>query len=70
MSTTAVLPRKKRVRAGHRASATKAIRRAEGLLSADKPDIDNLSQLKLTLSEKLEVLKLLDGEVLDMVEED
>ena len=34
------------------------------------PDIDNLSQLKLTLSEKLKVLKHLDSEILDMVEED
>ena len=70
MSTTSDLPRKKRVRAGHRGSATKAIRRTEDLLSSDNPDADKLSQLKLTLSEKLDVLKLLDGEILDMVEED
>lgn len=62
--------RKKRVRAGHRASATKIIRRIDELLVVDKPDTGKLSQLKLTLTEKLEVLKLLDAEVLDLVEEE
>ena len=55
---------------GHRASATKAIGRAEDLLAPEKPDLDKLSQLKLTLSEKLETLKSLDSEILDMVKED
>jgi hypothetical protein len=68
--STPSLSRKKHVRAGHRASATKAIKRSEDVLADGKPDIDKLEQLKLTLKEKLEVLKVLDGEVLDMVEED
>lgn len=67
MSTT---NRKKHVRAGHRGSATKFIRRAEDLLSSDKPDVDKLSQLKFTLNEKLEVVKLLDGEILETVQEE
>ena len=69
MSTAEDLRRKKRVRAGHRGSATKVIGRAEDLLALEKPDIDGLSQVKLTLSEKLEVLKTLDAEILVLVEE-
>ena len=69
MSTADDLRRKKRVRAGHRGSATKAIERAEDLLTLEKPDIDRLSQVKLMLSEKLEVLKTLDAVILDLVEE-
>lgn len=69
MSTTAALQKKKHVRAGHRGSATKAIGRAEAQLSSTVPDVDKLSQLKLTLSEKLETLKILDTEILDMVDE-
>ena len=70
MTTTVDPSRKKHVRAGHRASATKAIGRAEDLLAPDKPDLDKLSQLKLVLREKLETLKTLDAEILDLVKED
>jgi len=64
------LSRKKRVRAGHRASATKIIGKIEDVLAVDPPNVERLSQLKLTLTEKLGVLKLLDAEVLDMMEEE
>lgn len=64
------LSRKKRVRAGHQSSATKMVRRAEELLSKDAPDVSTLSRLKLTLNEKLEILRQLDGEILDVVEEE
>ena len=40
------------------------------MLGVDTPDMDKLPQLKLTLTEKLEVLRLLDREVLDLVEEE
>ena len=42
----------------------------EGLLAASTPDVARLSQLKLSLQEKLETLKLLDGEIIDLIEED
>ena len=64
------LARKKCVRGGHRGSTTKAIVRAEELLASEDPDVDRLSQLKLTLDEKLEVLKNLDAEMLDLVEDE
>ena len=62
------LPRKKKVRAGHRGSATKTIRRVEEQLTSGSPDVDKLSQLQLTLKEKLEVLKHLDEEILNLVD--
>ena len=64
------LVRKKRVRAGHRASATRIVTKATGLLDDDRPDSMKLSQLKLSLQEKLDVLKQLDGEILGLVDED
>ena len=66
----AELARKKRVRAGHRVSATKMISRTEDFLARDVPDVSKLPQLKLSLNEKLEVLKQLDEEIVGMVNED
>ena len=67
---TEVLARKKRVRAGHRASATRIISRATTILDSEDPDLMKLSQLKLSLQEKLDVLKQLDGEILGLVDEE
>lgn len=64
------LARKKRVRAGHRASATRMVTRATALLDDDHPDPTKRSQLKLSLQEKLDVLKQLDGEILGLVDEE
>ena len=68
--SAADLAKRKNVRAGHRGSATKIIGRADELLSSGRPDMDKLSQVKLTLKEKVEVLNCLDGEILDMVKEE
>ena len=67
--SAANLKKKKHVRAGHRGSATKAIGQAEAQLAATAPDFDKLSQLKLTLSEKLETLKNPDSKILNLTEE-
>ena len=65
------LNRRIRVRAGHRASATRAMGRADKLMNLSEPlDTDILIQLMVTLDDKLIVLKDLDAEILDMVEED
>ena len=64
------LTKKKRIRAGHRGSATRMLTQVEGLLAASTTDVARLSQLKLSLQEKLETLKLLDGEIIDLIEED
>ena len=64
------LARKKRIRAGHKASATKTIGKVEELLSSgDVVDNSKFSQLKLSLEEKLETVKRLDIEILDLIED-
>ena len=61
--------RKKRIRAGHKSSATRMLSQIDELLAQENPDLSKLSQLKLSLQGKLETLKLLDGEMVDLVEE-
>ena len=65
------LAKKRRIRAGHKASATKMLNEVDALLAADTtPEIAKLTQLKLVIEEKLETLKLLDAEILDLLEEE
>ena len=45
------------------------VNRAEELLAEESTDVTRLSQLRLSLLEKLDVLKQLDGEILDHVAE-
>ena len=61
---------KKHVCAGHWASATRMINKASSLLEDESPNLMTLSQLKLSLQEKLDVLKHLDEEILELVDED
>ena len=67
---TEELTKKKRVRAGHRAFATRMIGKAEEQLVAESPNVVKLSQHELSLKEKLETLGQLDAEILDLVEEE
>ena len=69
MPTMADLAHKKRVRSGHRESTTKMIRKAE-LLTKDCIVRALLARMKLILQDKVSVLKHLDSEVTDLVEED
>ena len=64
------LAKKKRIRAGHRASTTRALTKVNDALAAETADEAKLSQLKLTLEEKLGTLKLLDSEIVELTEED
>ena len=59
------IARKKRIRGGHKSSATRMLTQIDTLLTEDPPDLARLSQLKLSIQEKLETIKLLDGELLD-----
>lgn len=65
------LTKKRRTRAGHRGSATKiATKIKESLANASETtqtDKNVLKQLKDTLSEKLEALKLLDTEIVEIL---
>ena len=67
------LNRKRRVRAGHRASATRMKNRIDELLGGtEPPNTAAVAQLGMSLKEKLEVLKALalDSEALDLIEEE
>ena len=68
------LTRKKRIRAGHKASATRMLTTVNGLLTTLEPgpttDTSKLTLLKLSLQEKLETLRQYDSEILDLTEED
>jgi len=63
--------RKKRVRAGHKASATRMMRAVDEVLTAGE-DLDQarLNQLGMSLKEKLEEIKVLDNEILSLVADD
>ena len=63
------LARKRRIRGGHKASATKIITKVEESASAAERDKSALLQMKLSLDEKLEMLKRLDGEILELTED-
>ena len=67
------LSRKKKVRGGHRSTATRIISQAyEVIESATRTESDliTLTQCKRTLEEKLEIIKRADAEILDLVQED
>ena len=64
------LARKKKVRAGHRSSATRMINQLETDRTSDEGlTLFRLQQCKLTLQEKLETLNTLDQEILTLVED-
>lgn len=64
------LAKRKRIRAGHRASATKTIRQIEDILASEAPDKERLALLRLTLNEKFGTIKALDAEVIELVDDD
>ena len=66
---TEALPRKK-IHAGHRASATRLLNQIDAILVDVHPDGDKLTLLKLSLKEKLETLKLLDSEIVELTPEE
>jgi len=63
------LAKKRRIRVGHKASATKSTRQIEEVLTTETPDKERLSLLGLTLSKKLEVIKTLDSEVIELIKD-
>ena len=63
------LTKKKRTRAGHKASATRTVRQIEELVAADGPDKARLALLQLTLK-KLETIKTLDAEIVDLIDDE
>ena len=59
------LSRKKKIRAGHRATVTRTLGDIATILSSATPDRDRIARLKLTLNEKLETLNRFDSGLLN-----
>ena len=72
---SAEISRKKKMRGAHRASATRLEKAASQLLvsfDANKVEefMPKLNQLKTSMQGKLEILKVLDEEILNPIDED
>ena len=66
-AAAALLARKKKTRSGHRASTTRLVNQAATAMGAEDIDTDELSLIKQMLVEKMETLKVLDGELAELV---
>ena len=64
------LSHKKKIRADHRATLTRALGDIATALRSDTPERDTVASLKLTLNEKLETLTRLDSEILELTAEE
>ena len=65
------LSRKKKVRGGHKASASRMMSKVDELMVADGvPDISKVNQLGMSLKEKLQEIKVFKGEILALVKDD
>ena len=69
MSEAEQLARKKRLRAGHRASTARILGQVEPAVNADPLDFPKISQLKRSLEDKLRTLGDLDQGILDLTPE-
>ena len=70
MAEAAALAKKKRIRAGHKASATKTMSKIDDIVGTDSPDSSTLSLMKLTLKEKLETIRVLDSEIVELIDDE
>ena len=64
------LARRKKIRAGHKASTTRILGQVTSALDDTPPNAHRLSLLKLTLTEKLETIKGLDAEIVEITPEE
>ena len=69
-AAAALLARKRKTRAGHRASATRLVNQATTVMGGEEVDTDQLSLIKQMLVEKVETERILDGEMADIVPDD
>ena len=60
------LPRKKSIRAAHRAGATRMVNQIGDLLGAETVEFDELTLLQTNLSTKSEILEALDAQIVDL----
>ena len=64
------LSKKMHVRAGHQSATTRIIKRCQDLLSTHPVDKTKLLPLKISVREKLDTLKRMDDEILELVDSD
>ena len=62
------LTKKKRIRAGHRASVTRIIAQVQQALESEELNSSKLKQQLQTLREKVDVLRKLDSDILSALE--
>ena len=70
MAETEELARKKRLRAGHRASTTRILGQVQPSIADDPLDVPKITQLKRSLEDKLVSLSGLDERILELTPED
>ena len=66
MTDQVTFSHKKRVRSGHRSSTTRLLAQANDEFQSLKRNLAKLQQLKVTLLEKLDVLRALDEEIVEL----
>ena len=66
-TAAAALLARKKTRSGHRASTTRFVNQAATAMEAEDVDTDQLSLIRQMLVEKVETLKVLDGEMSELV---
>ena len=64
------MDKKKRTRGAHKASATRLIGQIEEVVASAEPSIPRLKTLRTSLEQKLEVIKKLDEEIVDLMEDE
>ena len=64
------LTKKKRTRAGHKASATRTVKQIDEIIPTEELDKARLALLQMMLKEKLETIKNLDAEIVDLIDDD
>ena len=65
-----LITRKKRLRAGHRASTTRILGQVQPAIDSKFLDVAKIDQLKRSLEEKLKCLSLFNDEVLTLIPEE
>ena len=66
----AELAKKKKVRAGHRASTTRILGQINPAVETDPLDVPKITQLKRNLEDKLTSLMVLDDEILPLLDDE
>ena len=64
------LNHKRSIRRGHRASATRMLRKAEDSLAQETINYSQLARIKPSLQEKVSILKRLDSDIKDLVSDE